>query len=83
MVSTPGIYQKVWDRGVHLGNHLETRAPFLAMDIPWFCHLQIYSSLFSLNPKDSPFKTTFLKNCYVLMHFILFDYCFVRPFEQI
>ena len=31
--------------------------PFLTKDSPWFCHLQIYSPLFSWIRKNSPLKS--------------------------
>ena len=41
-----------------LGYQLRNYSPhFLTKDSPWFCHLQMYSPLFSWIPKNSPLKS--------------------------
>ena len=49
----------VWPDYFRLGstNCEPTAPPFLKKDSPWFCHLQIYSPLFSWIPKNSPLKS--------------------------
>ena len=63
-----------------LGTDLETTAPlpFLATDSPWFCHLQIYSPLFSFKLKDNSYKLSLLDELICLFDLILLNYLFLE-----
>ena len=64
-----------------LGTNCST--PFLTKDSLWFCHLQIYSLLFSWIPKNSSLKSMLSGEFPVLHYYILQSYCFERFQEQI
>ena len=57
--------------------------PFLATDSPLFCHLQIYSPLFSQKLKDSPFKMSLFYECICVFDLILLNYLFLEQLECI